>query len=484
MPPLPLTNLLHTALPHVSQSGRALLSALGCMNGHAPRSGELAAWLGFHDRYQLARALRREGLPPLEVMSGWARTLYWVQKSESSGWSLRALAEREQLDPAVAYRLVHRVTGRCWSEVRREGLATAVLHFRDRCGARARASAAGRADSAIEVPVVSPHEKPRPAASTAVAGTPVTLRPASWPLSQRVYMTGMPYDVTFSAGDHALVTRPHAALVDVLALNPLRIVSSIRVGPTPTRVIASPLGPWAFVTNQFAETVGIIDLARRAQVGIIPVPGHPFGAALTPDGQTLFVVTNQDRLLAISPLRRAIIAATTIPLACPHLAMHPSGHRVFVSCWRAGAVLEVDTRTLAPTRRFDVGGITQDVVVSADGQTLYIANEGGWLDAIHLPSERRRTVQLDAAALGLALSPDNAVLFVSQFRVGRVAGLRRTGLHDGLVIATGGRPQRFAVHGRGTVLVANESGWVDLISDAAPCEDESRTASRSSRRVS
>ena len=123
MPPLRLTSLLHTALPHVSDNGRALLSVLGCVNGHPPRPKELAEWLGFHDRYQLARALRREGLPPLEVIGGWARTLYWVLEAETSGVSLRELADRERVDPAVAYRLVRRVTGQRWSEVRREGPA-------------------------------------------------------------------------------------------------------------------------------------------------------------------------------------------------------------------------------------------------------------------------------------------------------------------------------------------------------------------------
>ena len=72
-------------------------------------------------------------MPPLEVIGGWARTLYWVLEAETSGVSLRELADRERVDPAVAYRLVRRVTGQRWSEVRREGLAVALLHFRDRC---------------------------------------------------------------------------------------------------------------------------------------------------------------------------------------------------------------------------------------------------------------------------------------------------------------------------------------------------------------
>src|SRR6266850_6987872 len=134
MPPLQLTSLLQDTLPHLSYKGRAVLSALGCVNGRAPGSAELAAWLGFHDRYQFARAMRREGLPPLETLGGWARMLYWMLEAETSGISLRELADRERIDPAVAYRLVRRITGQRWSEVRRAGLAVTVLRFRDRCG--------------------------------------------------------------------------------------------------------------------------------------------------------------------------------------------------------------------------------------------------------------------------------------------------------------------------------------------------------------
>src|SRR6266571_3137500 len=140
MPPLQLTNLLHTTLPYLSVDGRALLSALGCVNGRPTSISDLAQWLGFHDRYQLARALRREGLPPMETLGGWTRTLYWIIESQTSGVTLRELARRERLDPAVAYRLVRRITGRRWSDISHAGLPEALLSFRDHC--RGRASAA------------------------------------------------------------------------------------------------------------------------------------------------------------------------------------------------------------------------------------------------------------------------------------------------------------------------------------------------------
>src|SRR5258708_10149443 len=100
MPPLQLTSLLQDTLPHLSYNGRALISALGCVNGRTPGSQELASWLGFHDRYQLARAMRREGVPPLETLGGGARPLYSLLASEPSGGTPGKLAERDHLHPA------------------------------------------------------------------------------------------------------------------------------------------------------------------------------------------------------------------------------------------------------------------------------------------------------------------------------------------------------------------------------------------------
>src|SRR2546427_12281382 len=59
-----------------------LFRSLACCNGHASSAGEIAAWVGLRDRHQLARGLRRDGLPPLEQLAGWARGLYWMRSEE------------------------------------------------------------------------------------------------------------------------------------------------------------------------------------------------------------------------------------------------------------------------------------------------------------------------------------------------------------------------------------------------------------------
>jgi DNA-binding beta-propeller fold protein YncE len=471
MPMLRLTSVLQTALPHLSDRGRALLSALGCLNGHPPCSQKLAEFLGFHDRYQLARAMRREGLPPLEVMGGWARTLYWMSEAETSGKSLRELAERERLDPAVAYRLVRRVTGRRWLEVRREGLAVTMLRFRERCanGRRHVASAAPRLSVGDGFPRIRARVTPQRPPIPVWRGVPQPA-PAHVPqgIAERVPVGGAPFDVEFTEPGAALVTRTHAAAVDVLHLNPLRVIQSIRVGPAPTRIIPGENGAHlAYVTSQFAEAVCVVDLERRQQIGSIAVPGHALGAAMAPDGHTLYVTTNLDRLVAVNTLQRTVTGSTSpsVTFPCHQFSVHPSGRWIFVPCWRTGVIAEVDACTFRVTRRFEVGGSVQDAVVSPDGQTLYAANEAGWLDVIHLPSGlRTKTVEFGTPAIAVAFSADRSQLFVSLLEAGRVLVLQRQGLMERASIATGGRPRLIAVHPDGrAILVANEAGWVDLI---------------------
>src|SRR5204863_5684659 len=102
MPPLRLTNLLEQALPGLSATSRAVVRTLACRNGAAPPAPDVAAWVGARDRFQLARCLRRDGLPPLTELAGWTRVLYWMLEAETTGASLFQLAQREHLDPAVA----------------------------------------------------------------------------------------------------------------------------------------------------------------------------------------------------------------------------------------------------------------------------------------------------------------------------------------------------------------------------------------------
>lgn len=102
----------------LSPASRTLLSFLVSGDPHVGPAGHVAQRLGLSSRFGLARALKRDGIPPLHRLSGWFAVLRWVSAAEQDAVSLCRVAFVSRRDPAACYRLVKRVTGRTWKDVR------------------------------------------------------------------------------------------------------------------------------------------------------------------------------------------------------------------------------------------------------------------------------------------------------------------------------------------------------------------------------
>lgn len=129
----PVDVLLRDILPHVSAEGRALLTVLARDRGRLSAAAFHAAQVGLRSRHQLARCLKRDGLPPLEELAGWVSVMIWVVAWESNGTSLFRNAINSNREPATCYRTVKRITGLSWRAVRERGMPWVLLQFRERC---------------------------------------------------------------------------------------------------------------------------------------------------------------------------------------------------------------------------------------------------------------------------------------------------------------------------------------------------------------
>ncbi|HEY7192961.1 MAG TPA: YncE family protein [Gemmatimonadales bacterium] len=475
MPPLPLAKVLNVALPSLSGEARAVVDVLACKNGLLPPAGDVATFLGLRTRHQVARTLRRASLPPLEELAAWTRLFYWVLQWEQTGASLLNLARQAHLEPATCYRLVRRLMGAPWSRVRRGGISGAILHFQTvwkdsrqhrlalqpylQAGARREDRLAVGAGPIASVFVVRAPRSPSYSTSE-VPGKPRGI------LASRLSMPGYPFDVAIAPDGTAWLTRLHAAVLERLQLQPLASTGSIRVGIAPTRVIMAPTGERAWVTNQFTHDVAVVDLVWPNRVGSIAMEGDALGAALAPDGRTLYVTTNLDRLCvcALTENGGRIVRSMSLALATTEIAVHPAGNRVYVPTWKAGTILEIDARTLAITHRYELGGRPLGVAISRDGLRLYAGNEDGWLDLIHLPTGKVMRRNLGTPMDEVALTPDQSALYASLRTAGRIAILDAHTLTAVGTLETGGLPRHVAFNALGSAaIVANEAGWVDLV---------------------
>ncbi|MBW8862858.1 MAG: beta-propeller fold lactonase family protein [Acidobacteria bacterium] len=133
-------------------------------------------------------------------------------------------------------------------------------------------------------------------------------------------------------------------------------------------------GKTAFVTNENAAMVGVIDVAKRKVVSTITIPKtagtptlpRPMGGALSPDGQ-----------------------------------------QVFISLGRASSVAVIDVATRKFVRTIEgVGARPWGLTFNADGSKLFTANgPSGDVSIVDVASGKVRTAALRGAAIAV---PENS----------------------------------------------------------------------------
>jgi DNA-binding beta-propeller fold protein YncE len=428
-----------------------VINTLICDNGRVGSAPALSARLGLRSRYQLGRLLQREGLPPYEELAGWVCVFYWMLRADAGdgGGALRSLSHDGPINIASSYRLVRRVTGHSWNDLRRAGTEEVVRWFRRR--------------------VRQPSPRPRIDIRTVRESNAAPSRgggAARWPDTGpcRLALPGKPWGIGVRGRDLAYITRADAAALERLDLRTGRFAGSIPVGCTPTCVAFDSAGTYAYVSVQYCDEIAVIDVLRHACIRTYSVPGDPFAIALSPSGRTLFVTTNEDALLGLATSSGRVLGSIPLPATSHHLALHPAGDRLYVATRAAGSVLEVDTTRYRVLRSFELGGWPQGVVVSPDGTTLYAANERQGLDAIRLGTGAQVTrLESERGAVSLALSPDRRFLYTGLVHAGQIGVIEVSSLTRRGSLETGGRPGQIAFDGNGRVIVPNTHGWVDIL---------------------
>lgn len=119
---------IHTERPDLSLVPRSIVEAILLSEGPIGTAERVGHGLGL-SRFQLARLLRRAGLPPLHVMAGWAMVVSWMLTAEREQVSLCWIAFHVGRHPSTCYRLVREVTGLSWEQARARGAAWAQREF-------------------------------------------------------------------------------------------------------------------------------------------------------------------------------------------------------------------------------------------------------------------------------------------------------------------------------------------------------------------
>jgi DNA-binding beta-propeller fold protein YncE len=223
------------------------------------------------------------------------------------------------------------------------------------------------------------------------------------------------------------VPNSESATVDVIDQRTGRIVRHFAVGQLPQHVTPSWDLKTLWVTNDQGNSLTPVD-PRTSRPGRPIAVDDPYNLYFTADGRRAIVVAERlQRLDFREPHTMALRHSLSVPTCrgVDHMDFTALGHRALVSCEFAGTMIEVDLERerVVRTIALRAGAMPQDVKLSPDGRTFYVADmaSGGvWL----IDARTFRKIRLQptgAGAHGLYPSRDHRTLYVSNRNEGSIS---------------------------------------------------------------
>jgi YVTN family beta-propeller protein len=222
--------------------------------------------------------------------------------------------------------------------------------------------------------------------------TVFTARPLALPLNNPTNLAVSPDGLRIYITNHGSPQNPGSTLSVIDTLTDT-VVGNLPSGPFPADVTLSPDGHRAYVLGDTPDgapgSVTAVDVDRGVLLGTVLVGQSPGGAAITPDGRTLYVPNfgayradtpgNTVSVLDTATMTvKATIAVGPEPIRA---AVEPDGRTAYVASYgqqtRAGNTVSViDTATNLVTNIVTVGYTPSDLASSPDGRTVYVADTG------------------------------------------------------------------------------------------------------------
>ena len=203
------------------------------------------------------------------------------------------------------------------------------------------------------------------------------------------------------------------------------IVQTIPVGVSclcvnPDSLVISRDGRRVYVANEVANTVSVINTATNTVAATINVGVSLSSIALSPDGDTLYVVAQpaQVALYVFSTATYALEA--TVPLVgitqARGVAVTPDGTRLYVSIFNSsGAVKVIDTASFGIIATVAVGMVPLGLDITPDGSLVYVANTNSSTVSVISTATNTvvATVPVGNQPYSARVSPDGSRVYVA-----------------------------------------------------------------------
>ncbi len=232
------------------------------------------------------------------------------------------------------------------------------------------------------------------------------------------------------AASYAFIPNQGANTVSVIDLSDNSVIETISVGGSPTGVAMNAIGDYVYVTNLADDTVSIISIPFYAEVTRIPVGDGPFGVVVSSDGEYVYVTNSLDDTVSIIRGTSVIetIAVGDNPLG---VAVTPNGRYVFVANNGDNTVTLISTQDDEGNEEFTIEETIDaedlelmegpyGVAINPYGDYVYVTNNVSDTVSVIYTSTHSITSTIDVeddglgeGPLGVAVDPSGSYVYVA-----------------------------------------------------------------------
>ncbi|MFN7918463.1 MAG: hypothetical protein U0Q16_00110 [Bryobacteraceae bacterium] len=180
-------------------------------------------------------------------------------------------------------------------------------------------------------------------------------------------------------GFPALVYVPQNAenRVDVIDQEKMEVIGSFPTDKEPQHVTPSWDLKTLYVGNDLGNTLTVADPATGKKIKTLPIE-DPYNLYFTPDGKFAIVVAERMRRLDFRDRKTMkIVEKVSVPCkGVDHIDFTADGRQLIATCEFSGELVKVDVESRQVLAKVTLpnGGMPQDIKLSPDGKTFYVAD--------------------------------------------------------------------------------------------------------------
>jgi DNA-binding beta-propeller fold protein YncE len=258
----------------------------------------------------------------------------------------------------------------------------------------------------------------------------VVLDLASGDVRQHIGTIGGPSSLeTVGGGRYVLVGHAEAGAVSLIDVAKLRVTHELEGLGEPRYAAADPAGRYAYVTDASRGELVVIDLQRGRVVDRVHAGALARHLTISPNGRTLFAALGPKApavaVLDASDPRHPRLLRTFTPVDRAHdVVVSADGATLWVTSGVTTQVAVHDMRTLAPIARLDAGAPPQHVAMGG-GRVFVASGADGRMHVFRADRRQLRTTRIPLDSYNVTWGSGHVV--TPSLMLGTVTTLGRTG---------------------------------------------------------